>query len=268
MDVFEKKFGLLENAQNFIEESIHSVEWAKTKPKKWPFAILHLIQGLELLIKHLLVSHHKILVYENIDNPKHTVSLQQGLNRLIALNSVNVEEKERRAIKVAIEFRNNIVHYEYDLNEKQAEAVYCELFEFVHFFYRKHLNSDLQDNIDKELWRTEAELLSKFEKRFIIYHGQEMDKTHPLSIIEAQIFNGYEIEGRNFKRVAFGNEDTFKVSSHDKCGDCGVKKGMYHTESCDNEQCPKCGWQALGCECGIEALVEIEENMEAGSLTD
>jgi uncharacterized protein YutE (UPF0331/DUF86 family) len=262
MDVFEKKFDLLENARNFIEESIHDVERAEGKPKKWPFAILHLIQGLELLIKHLLASHHKILVYENIDNPKHTVSLQQGLSRLIALDSVSVEEKEQRAIKAAIDFRNKIVHYEYDLNEKQAEAIYCELFEFIHFFYRKHINADLQDSIDEELWHMEAELLSKFEKRFIIYHGEEMDKAHPLSIVEAQILNGYEIEGEIFKRIIFGSEDSFKISNQERCGDCGVKKGMYHTDGCDNEQCPNCGWQAISCKCDIGALVEVEENSE------
>ncbi|WP_149867096.1 hypothetical protein [Solirubrum puertoriconensis] len=162
MDVFERKFDLLENASNFIEESIYDVERARDKPNKWPFAILHLIQGLELLIKHLLASHHKILVYENIDNPKNTVSLQQGLDRLIALDSVNIDIKEKQIIIRAIKFRNNIVHYEYNLNEKQAESIYCKLFEFIHFFYRKHINSDLQNIIDQELWYLEAELLSKF----------------------------------------------------------------------------------------------------------
>ncbi|WP_223654183.1 hypothetical protein [Hymenobacter psoromatis] len=265
MDVFERKFDLLENARNFIEESIYDVERAKDKPSKWSFAILHLIQGLELLIKHLLASNHKMLVYENIDNPKNTVSLQQGLDRLISFDSITIEEKEKRAIISAIKYRNSIVHFEYDLNEKQAEAIYCELFEFIHFFYRKHINSDLQDIIDKELRYTEAELLSKFKKRFIIYHGQDMDNKHPLSIVEAQFFNGYRIETQIFKRVAFGKDDNFELFSQDICGDCGVKKAMYHTNGCDHEQCPKCSGQVISCKCIIEELVEIDESAELSS---
>lgn len=259
MDVFERKFDLLENARNFIEESIYDVERAKEKPSKWPFAILHIIQGLELLIKHLLVIHHKILVYEDIDKPKNTVSLQQGLNRLIALDSVSIEEKEKQAITKAITFRNNIVHYEYDLNAKHAEAIYCELFEFIHFFYQKHIKSELKDIIDKDLWHAEAELLSKFKTRFITYHGETMDRKHPLSIMENQLYNAYVVGDKTFKRVAYGTETTCVISTGNTCGDCGVKKGMYHTEGCDNEQCPICGWQVISCNCEIEALQGVEE---------
>jgi hypothetical protein len=259
MSVFERNFDLIENARNFIEESIYDVERARVKPSKWPFAILHLIQGLELLIKHLLASHHKILVYENIDNPKNTVSLQQGLDRIIALGSVSIDDQEKRAITSAIKFRNNIVHYEYKLNEKQAEVIYCELFEFVHFFYRKHINADLQDIIDKDLWFAEAELLSKFKERFVIYHGEEMDNKHPLSIVGDQLYNGYQIGDLSIKRVPFGSETTFIISTSNICGDCAVKKGMYHTEGCDNEECPACGGQVISCGCDIEALVSIEE---------
>ncbi|MDO7884297.1 hypothetical protein [Hymenobacter cheonanensis] len=263
MSVFEKKFSLLENAQNFIEESIYSVAWARDKPSKWPFAILHLIQGLELLIKHLLASHHKILVYENIDNPKNTVSLQQGLDRLISLDSVNIDEKERAAIISAVKFRNNIVHYEYNLNEKQAEVIYCELFEFMHFFYRKHIKADLQDIIDRELWHTEAELLSKFKKQFVIYHGEEVAKEHPLSIVESQLFNAYKIDGQVFKRVASGDEDD--PFNQITCGDCGVKAGMYHTYGCDHEQCPKCSGQLISCRCDAVEYYEVVEAGEDGN---
>lgn len=257
MDVFERKFGLLENAQNFIEESIYSVEWAREKPNKWPFAILHLIQGLELLIKHLLASHHRILVYENIDHPKNTVSLQQGLDRLISLDSISIDEKERNSIVSAVKFRNNIVHYEYNLNEKQAETIYCELFEFIHFFYRKHIKSDLQDIIDKELWYTEAELLSKFKKQFVIYYGEEIARGHALSIVEAQLFNGYRIENNEFKRLAFGDEENYTMFNQIICGDCGVKKGMYHTYGCDHEQCPRCNGQLISCKCDMIEYCEI-----------
>lgn len=35
----------------------------------------------------------------------------------------------------------------------------------------------------------------------------------------------------------------------DNCRDCGVAKGNYHHDTCDQEECPVCARQLLSCEC-------------------
>lgn len=152
---------LLENAFVFINEAIRNARRAKQESRYWSFAILHLIQGLELLMKHVLQLQHPILIFENIDNPKNTVSLTLWIDRLKGIANIQIDEKEERASNQ----RNKIVHHEYALNPDYYRSVFVELFELVHYFHAKQLAGELHDRIDPKLWRTEAQLLAQFDNR-------------------------------------------------------------------------------------------------------
>lgn len=38
----------------------------------------------------------------------------------------------------------------------------------------------------------------------------------------------------------------------DRCCDCGAPVGTFHHSCCDNETCPRCGYQLLSCSCDDE----------------
>lgn len=37
----------------------------------------------------------------------------------------------------------------------------------------------------------------------------------------------------------------------DFCHDCSTPRGKLHHPGCDDEKCPKCGGQAIGCDCEL-----------------
>lgn len=253
---------LLENASVFINEAIRNARRAKREPRYWSFAILHLIQGLELMMKHVLQLQHPVLIFENIDCPKNTVSLTLCLARLKSISNIQVDEKEERSIKRASALRNKIIHHEYDLNPDYYRSVFIELFEFVHYLHAKHLGGELHDQIDQKLWRAEAELLAQFNNEWVTYRGKKIPRYLPLNIVVAQRYTtvrmpvdgGYTYLPREKYLGEFGPE----------CPDCGVHEGEFHTSLCDIESCPSCGGQLLMClvspeRCNVEYWIPKKE---------
>ncbi len=98
----------------------------------WPFAILHITQSIELMLKHVLKSVHPILIFEDVDNPRKSVSIERALGRLQTAG-VLVGEKEKLVIRKVADYRNLVVHYEFELHRFECKKVYAQLFEFVLF---------------------------------------------------------------------------------------------------------------------------------------
>jgi hypothetical protein len=57
-------------------------------------------------------------------------------------------------------------------------------------------------------------------------------------------------DGEIFEKIKYGNEECEAVV--ERCPDCGVEIGGYHHPECDQEQCPRCNCQLIGCDCDID----------------
>lgn len=60
------------------------------------------------------------------------------------------------------------------------------------------------------------------------------------------------VNGRQYKRIAFGAAGDLHPDQSGRCGDCGARRGFLHHVGCDCEACPVCGGQLIGCNCVVE----------------
>lgn len=247
------KLSLIENSYNFLNQSLRHYRKAARNVHEWPFALLHITQSIELMLKHVLRQTHPVLIFEDIDHPRRTVSLEQALKRLEAVAKVTVGDKEKVNIQRAADYRNKIVHYEFELNKFECKNIFAQLFEFVRFFHNKYLGEEIHAHVVREMWPIEARLMIYFKENFVVYNGVEMIKYNPADIIDAQRQTYFERDGQKFYRFKYGDEPGWREVDPNfadtPCHDCGVVKGQYHAEGCDVEQCPRCHRQLLGCGC-------------------
>jgi hypothetical protein len=244
------KMNLLENAYDFINSSLFYYSHSEEDGRNWKIAFINMVQAIEILGKEKLRQSNKMFVYENIDNPKNTISLSVALDRMLNILELPLDDKDVSTVRKAIQIRNQMMHYEIDLHTHELKAKYSVLFEFATSFHFRFLDGELHDHIHEYLWETEAELMEFFKAKFITYYSEEVYNAFPKEMLEAQYIVEYIIGDEDFPRIKYGNEKYNGVRhTMERCGDCLIKLGEYHVPGCDWEQCPKCLGQAIGCDC-------------------
>jgi rubrerythrin len=174
------QLSLLENSHAYLKEAVTKALAATQDIRQWQFAILNLVQSLELSLKAALKAIHPIFVYEDIDNPRNTVGLRLALQRLEAPNigGFTFSEKDKTRIRHAAKIRNQVTHSDFVLTGTYAAANFMELFAFVSDFQRSRLGVSVAEIIPA----TEFQALVQIRKLF-----EELVRRAEMRISEEQI---------------------------------------------------------------------------------
>lgn len=169
----EIKLTLIENAENFLVHSLSQAIVAEKDSQNWKYAILHLVQSIELSLKELLKKEHRILIYKNVDKPKETVSLEYAVARLQNIAKLNFNPDDLEKITLASNIRNEIVHYEFSFKEEEIKPIYAKLIGFLQYIFNTYFNKNLSAIIDNKIWEEAVkiieytnELQKRAEERF------------------------------------------------------------------------------------------------------
>ena len=138
------ELSLWENSQSFFQESITKALLGETEPIAWKFATFNLVQAIELAVKERLRRAHPLFVFETIDKPKKSVTLDLGIARLKSILEVDLVASDAAALKRAQVWRNEIVHADVKVGTDQLKIAFATLFGFYVSFAKRHLDSDVQ----------------------------------------------------------------------------------------------------------------------------
>ena len=172
----ELKFTLLDNGADSLKSAYINLELLKEVvdggEHRLKDAVIFLNHGVELLLKYILQQRSPALMFEkiepylkakqdlkkakdgqktvfDIDKNLRTVSLLEALKRIEFLCDIEIPEKLYGTILYVNKIRNNFMHYEVELDEKETDTLVTNLqvcYEETIVFLETHIE-DLDDYI-------------------------------------------------------------------------------------------------------------------------
>ena len=212
---------MLENAHSFLDEALSNAIKGEADTIRWKYAILNLVQAIELSLKEKLRQEHPILIFQNIDSPTLTVNLRTALNRLTNISRLKLSKSDVATINKAARLRNQIVHSEFSIDAKRSKLVFAKLLGFLSHFHLTYLDTALDQVVDRIHWQ---EALSVFE-----YAEELFNRTLEL-FKEQGIDPELALTCPNCEWEAFVTQDNIN-----SCYVCGLQEEIGKCAECERE---------------------------------
>lgn len=93
--------------------------------------------------------------------------------------------------------------------------------------------------------------MAESEADYVYDFDQRMTRDWARMLKESQQETHYLADGMRYERVPYGKE-TFRSpdeAAREPCRHCCTIGGCLHEPGCDYEECPRCNWQIMSCDC-------------------
>lgn len=165
------KLDLIGNAKSSLHHAVdHLTENQLSTVDDVKQAILSVTHVIELLFKEKLRQSHEAFVWKNIDKfpskEAYTVSLDEAKNRLLNICGVKFTKDHIRNIESIKKIRNEIEHYQFEIEKNEADVQIGRMMSFVFWFSREHLGLDWETELrSDDTWKVLLDMRGFYEER-------------------------------------------------------------------------------------------------------
>jgi hypothetical protein len=146
------QLNLYENAIDSIKHAIEHYTDDPIAERRYKYAILHLAQGVTLLLKERLSKEHPNFIFKEVHNSEgKTVDVATVILRLRKIATIDLGDFED-AINDLVKVRNIIEHYAVDLSKQEADNIIGRIVPMMADFVRTEFHRDFQREVTSEIW--------------------------------------------------------------------------------------------------------------------
>lgn len=238
-----QKFTLVENALDSLEHAISHLNVMPKAPTAGTFKriILDLSHAAELLFKERLRQIHPAFILSDVDKypsaTAHTVTAADALRRLQRIGEVEFTEADQSALKTIREKRNEIEHYEFSLDEKEAKVVIGSVLAFIFRFATDEVGLDWAGRrIEDPAWIR----LNEYAEFYEIEKARVLDtlKDSDTPTVECPMCGNATFDMEAEVCVLCGHIEPVL-----QCKSCNADYLYSNVKYEDAELCAKCEWE-------------------------
>lgn len=147
------EWSLYENGMDSIKHGIEHYFTDTNEHRRYKYAILHMSQGVILLLKERLRREHPNFVFTNVADETKTADVDVTISRLKKIAHVEFTDEQEKVIRELAELRNKIEHFALTVSKQQADNIISRLLPFLISFTRDELGTAFKAAIGDQSWQ-------------------------------------------------------------------------------------------------------------------
>lgn len=271
------RFGLLDNALDYL---LSAAEHAKAgAPRNLKYSILHLFDGLELLLKARLEKEHWSLLFQDArqlskdkrdEGDFKSVDFDTAIERLENVAGVQIEDDDKKHLTKLQKVRNRVRHFVIDMEVMEVRAKLACALHFAVKFLESELALSLDDahvELQEQILRHLAEFdefVKQRLKEIRTEFGEDVElRECPNCLVPAVHFLGGEPRCEYCRRVINAEDWASEIGEQliGNCPECDNETLVFILYN--NEQggyfCTSCGFETQNevsqcCQCGANFI--------------